>query len=131
MGYAGPSIAAQEWIELINSDPKFREPLESERAFLGPHARIWNSLGMPVAFDWRAGRIEVKDPAAPTITKMIEITRILRANVFSESGEAFSESGHHAGFLPGFEQSPIVRVGLSHQERSSRIRPLAAARFST
>jgi hypothetical protein len=98
----GPAISAEEWISCVDAEPDFRVPTESEKAWIGEHARIWKDYKYPVAFDWTNGHIEVKGAEAATISRMKEVAGKLSAKVFSETGEVFDQSGEHAGFLSGF-----------------------------
>jgi len=98
----GPSIAASEWLSVIEKDSTLRVARQDESEWLGRHARIWSGHQHSPAFDWVNGQIEVKDPDGETIAKMKELAAKLQASVFSESGELFDNTGGHAGFLPGF-----------------------------
>ena len=98
----GPSIAAESWLQYVDSEPDFRTPERSEAEWLGPYARILSNYSIPFAFDWANGQVEVKNPDAPTIARMKQLAAKFSSSVFSETGELFDDSGTHAGFLPGF-----------------------------
>src|SRR5258706_11390324 len=99
---SGPEISAEEWLRYIDAEADFRAPTSEETESLGEHARIWSGHKIPMAFDWSGGQVEVKNPNAPTISRMKQVATKLSATVFSETGELYGQSGEHAGFLPGF-----------------------------
>lgn len=98
----GSEITAHEWIECVDAEPDFRAPTESESEWLSGHARILTGHSIPFAFDFVNDQVQVKSPDAPTIARMNRLASKLSASIFSETGEIFTESGNHAGFLPGF-----------------------------
>lgn len=101
----GPAITAEEWLRCVGEEPDFRSPVGAEAEWVGEHARVWTGYKYPVAFDLTfQGDIDVKSPDRLIIARMKALAAKLSANVFSQEGEIFDESGEHAGFLPDFPQ---------------------------
>jgi hypothetical protein len=99
----GPAITADDWLLCVDEEPDFRPPVGAEAEWVGEHARVWAGHKYPVVFDLTCrGEIDVKSPDRLVIARMKALAAKLSANVFSEEGEIFDESGEHAGFLPDF-----------------------------
>ncbi len=99
----GPTITSQEWLDCVGGEPDFRVPEGGELKWVGPIARVWSGHGeYPVVFDWVDGQVDVKNPDERTVARMKRLATKLAANVVSETGEIFRESGESAGFLPGY-----------------------------
>jgi hypothetical protein len=99
----GPSITSDEWLVVIAEQADFRLPQGDESEWAGPFARVWSRHSdYAVVFDWADGQIDVKNPDEPTVAMMKKLATYLSANVISETGEIFTDSGESGGFLPGY-----------------------------
>lgn len=93
-------ISLSEWQEIINGDPQLR--LENAAEMIAPSVNLrYENIGMavctmededeeyPVYFDYRDGRIVVKNPNDQIINKMKEIAEKLNASVIGDEGEIY------------------------------------------
>jgi hypothetical protein len=89
----GQDIAAQEWIELIESDPDLSLADPPDR-FPGDRRSyaVWTAYpdGYPAWFSLADGSIEVKGIDEAILTKLRFFARKLDARIVSELGEEFS-----------------------------------------
>ena len=99
----GPAIGSDEWIAAVAAQNDFSLPEGDESELVGEFARVWSGHSdYSVVFDWVDGQVDVKSPDALTIARMKMLSTRLVANVISETGEVFDESGESAGFLRGY-----------------------------
>lgn len=94
-------ISLSEWQEVIKGDPQLR--LENAAEMKAPNGMTlrYENPGIavcimeeedeeyPVYFDYRDGRIVVKNPNDQIINKMKEIAEKLNANVIGDDGEIY------------------------------------------
>ncbi|HUO10437.1 MAG TPA: hypothetical protein VM008_19175 [Phycisphaerae bacterium] len=95
-----PPISLDEWIALVDADPELRldgraqvqAPDGSIISYENPGLAIWTPNGVPHAgnwFDYRRGRIVVKNPDENTIAKMKQLAAKLQAKVIGDEGEEY------------------------------------------
>ena len=55
---------------------------------------VWNGHpeNLRVLFDWYNGRISVKNPDDYMVEKMLRISRLLKARVLGDEGEAYNQN---------------------------------------
>src|SRR5262245_36848416 len=88
---AGPPIAVEEWLRLVDSDPGLaRDPRN-------PDFILWNHPSRARCnawLQWRDGNIHSKGPDPPLIRKMTELAERLGATVQGDcSGESYLANG--------------------------------------
>jgi hypothetical protein len=71
-------IALDEWLAYARHDPDFE--LDEDAVMFGD---VW--------FDYRAGRIVVKNPDEDIVEKMVRVARALGANVQGDDRERYGE----------------------------------------
>ena len=77
----GKEIGAQEWLELVSSDPELI--LDPDN---GPYAVRWDAEAW---FDWAEGNVFTSDPNSPTVEKMLALAQRLSALVQGDDGEFY------------------------------------------
>jgi len=96
----GPDISASEWQAYIADDPEMTITGAAEAALPGGDVlRYQNSLlaewrkptGQTAWFDFRKGRVVVKNPDEETVEKMKRVARALRARVQGDDGEFYGD----------------------------------------
>jgi hypothetical protein len=87
---AGESISVAEWRSVVESDPELLWGPE-----LGEHAAIWRSSPESEVewVDLEAGNLEVKNPSAALLAKLVSVAKVLHAHVEGEDGESYESSG--------------------------------------
>lgn len=89
----GPDIAAQEWIEVIESDPdlSIADPPNRSQGDRRCYA-MWTSYpgGYPAWFCLSDGSIEVKGIDEAILAKLQHFASKLNARIVSEMGDEFS-----------------------------------------
>ncbi|MCD2424928.1 hypothetical protein LQ567_19245 [Niabella pedocola] len=95
------AISLQEWMELVKNDPKMQLDHEATAATTSGDAIAVDSEGLSVwtaysrdgiegnhaRFSYHAGTIDVKNPDAEIIDKMLAMAMQLRAKVVGDDGE--------------------------------------------
>ena len=87
---AGESIPVVEWRSVVEGDPELQWGPE-----LGENAAVWKS-GPEAEVEWvdlEGGNLEVKNPSAALLAKLVSIAVLLRAHVEGEEGEGYESSG--------------------------------------
>jgi hypothetical protein len=96
----GPDIPDSEWQTYVAGDPEMTMTGAAEAALPGSAVlRYENSLlaewrrpmGGTVWFDFRRGRVVVKNPDDETVEKMKQVARALRARVQGDEGEFYGD----------------------------------------
>jgi hypothetical protein len=96
----GPDIPDSEWQAYVTGDPEMSITGAAEAAL--PEGRVLryeNTLlaewrrptGGVVWFDFRSGRVVVKNPDEATVEKMKQVARALRARVQGDDGESYGD----------------------------------------
>ena len=95
-------VGEQEWRSYVAADPEFELTGVAETPtpdgvlrYENPGLACWSGHpgGEQVWFDFRRGRVVVKNPDEPTIAKMIEVARALGARVEGDDGEVYESPG--------------------------------------
>jgi hypothetical protein len=95
-------IAAAEWRTYVAGDPEFELAGVAETPtpdgtlrYENPDLAIWRGhpSGEAVWFDFRRGRVVVKNPDEPTIGKMVTVARALGGHVQGDDGEIYESAG--------------------------------------
>lgn len=94
-------ITAVEWNDAVTADPNLRPDQEN-----GPHAAVWLGPGGAVKgwFDWSAGAVYTTNPDRPSVAKMLELAKRLRARVQGDHGEFYESANDWA--VGGDETGP-------------------------
>ncbi len=79
-------ILAEEWMDLIKSDPELVPAPENGQYFV-----IWRGTTKypETWFNWVSGNITTKNPDKATLRKMLEIATRFNANVQGDEGEVY------------------------------------------
>jgi hypothetical protein len=81
-------ISAEEWLELVESDPELTiDPRDN-----GPYFALWVAhwvQGDHPWFDWFKGAIKTKHPDRMTLVKALQIARHFGARVQGDDGEVY------------------------------------------
>ena len=98
---AANMIGKGEWRTVVETDPelslervvKAKLPFGKELVYENPLLAMWlaHPNGSPVPFDFRRGRVIVKNPDAAILNKMRQIAVLLNARVQGEAGEFYDE----------------------------------------
>jgi hypothetical protein len=95
-------IAEAEWRNYVTGDPEFDLAGVAEAPspdgtlrYENPGLAVWrrHPEGAEVWFDFRRGRVVVKNPDEPTIEKMLVVARALAARVEGDDGEIYESPG--------------------------------------
>jgi hypothetical protein len=88
---AGP-ITLDEWLAIVDADPQMQREGAAESSassgiirYESPGLAKWNSTW----FDFRRGRIFVKNPSEDDITKMKQLAHLLNSIVVGDEGEEY------------------------------------------
>ena len=84
----GADISLDEWIAQLKSDPEMR--LDNVAEAVAPTG----DPGHEVLFDYRRGRIVVKNPDETILRKMWSLAQKLSAKVEGDEGESYDQNGH-------------------------------------
>lgn len=97
-------IALDRWLQYVESDPDMRLDGYAEAStpdgtlrYENEGLAVWTTFsghdvnGNRAWFDYRDGRIVVKNPDDEILTKMISIANALGANVIGDEGERYPE----------------------------------------
>jgi hypothetical protein len=123
-GEARP-IAEAEWRSYVSGDPEFDltgaadvPTPEGALRYENPGLACWRShpSGEIVWFDFRDGRIVVKNPDEPTIERMLIVARALGARVEGDDGEIYDSPG-------GTPRPPRVSLGARLRGWLAKRRP--------
>ncbi len=97
----GERIADQEWRDLVDRDPDLtmtgevsvETPTGETLTYRSELLALWTGHPEdgPIPFDFRDGRIVVKNPDDATMAKLIEIAPTLGAQVQGDEGETYPE----------------------------------------
>ncbi len=93
-------IPLAEWQTFVGWQPDFRldgfaeatSPSGEVIRVEGPGLAVWTAHAHPVCFDWRKGRIVVKNPDQAILAKMREIAGALNARVQGDEGEFYDDA---------------------------------------
>lgn len=82
----GHEISADEWLELVSSDPTLTINVRS-----GPYFAEFVSSAQDIRrwFNWNEGNIVTKNPDRVTVEKMLQIASILGASIQGDDGEHY------------------------------------------
>jgi hypothetical protein len=84
----GPEISSEEWLKLVEADPRLR---------LEPRNGAYFALfGKEAWFDWTDGQVFAKNPDQATLRKMLEIADQLGAKVQGDDGEFYDSEWQFA-----------------------------------
>ena len=97
-------ITLEEWLAYVASDPEFRldgfaearTPAGDNLRYENPGLAVWTGWpgsgpdGNFAWFDWRAGRIVVKNPDDEILKKMCDVAKKLGGRVQGDEGEFHS-----------------------------------------
>lgn len=105
----GENIPEGDWTALVESDPTLTmtgsvsttTPDGSTISYDSPLLAEWAHDGASIPFDFRSGRVVVKNPDGPILAKMIEIADSLDAKVVGDEGEVYSKTETHGIALEG------------------------------
>ena len=95
-------VAAAEWRTYVAGDPELELTGVAEMTtpdgtlrYENPDLAIWRGhpSGEAVWFDFRDGRVVVKNPDEPTIGKMVTVARALGGHVQGDDGEIYESAG--------------------------------------
>jgi len=112
----GQEISAEEWLEVVHSDP-----LLAINNLNGPH---FAELQLPNSdtqrwLDWCEGNIFTKNPDRKTLGKMLQVASHLGASVQGDDGESYQDvdslSEPAAARLPA-DREPVSTSGLLKRE---------------
>ena len=104
---AADGIAGEEWRAFVESAEDFtltggvaaQTPDGETLSYENPDLAVWNDHpdGTEVPFDFRDGRVVVKNPDAPTIERMVQVAASLAARVQGDDGEWYPEEASSDG----------------------------------
>ena len=105
----GENIPEADWKALVESDPTLTmtgsvsatTPDGSKISYDSPLLAEWAHDDASIPFDFRSGRVVVKNPDGPILAKMIEIAESLDAKVVGDEGEVYSKTETHGIALEG------------------------------
>lgn len=82
----GREISAEEWLEVVRSDPELKLA-----GVNGPYFALWTGESEYAEpwLDWHRGNIYSKNPDDAIIGKMLEIAKRLNAKVQGDDGEVY------------------------------------------
>lgn len=95
-------ITEGEWWDLVAADPDLElagaaetETPDGVLRYENPGLALWRAhpTDEKVWFDFRNGRVVVKNPDEPSIAKMLEVARELGARVVGDDGETYEVPG--------------------------------------
>ena len=99
---AARMIGDAKWRALAEADPELRWdgmvkaklPLGRELVYENPLLAIWvgHPDAHPVPFDFRRGKVVVKNPDNPTLDKMRQVALLLNARVQGDGGEFYDSN---------------------------------------
>jgi hypothetical protein len=100
----GPEISLADWTALVNSDPELRlDGIAQTQTAAGdmlkyenPGLAMWTSSAdsnLTTWFDFRRGRIVVKNPGEQALRKMWMVAQVLSAKVQGDEGEVYGPEG--------------------------------------
>ena len=101
------SIRLEEWLDYVHGDSEMRlDGVAEVRApdgttirYENPGLAVWTAGG-ETWFDFRNGRVVVKNPDDRTLTKMVAIAEKLGARVQGEEGERYDSETPAAASSP-------------------------------
>jgi hypothetical protein len=100
-------ISREDWLAYVEQDPEMRLDCAAETTTTEGETLRYESAGLAVWtaysghgvngnmawFDYREGRVVVKNPDDQILGKMVEIARDLDANVQGDDGERYDDPG--------------------------------------
>ncbi|MBZ5685415.1 MAG: hypothetical protein LAP86_10290 [Acidobacteriia bacterium] len=105
----GPEISLAEWTEYVKSDPEMRldgfaqaANLKTDETIRYENAGValWTAYSQKPNtpwFDYRRGKIVVKNLDPEILAKMWQIAQALSANVQGDEGEIYDQAGNVVG----------------------------------
>jgi hypothetical protein len=98
----GPEINLEEWVATVRSDPEMRLDGAAEAVtssgdrlrYENEGLAVWTgNPGHEVWFDYRRGRIVVKNPDQQVLRKMYALAQRLSGRVVGDEGEVYDDKG--------------------------------------
>ena len=102
----GPEISLDQWIATVRSDSEMRldnvaealMPSGNRLRYENEGLAVWTGCpGREVWFDYRRGRVVVKNPDQQILRKMWTVAQRLSAKVEGDEGETYGENGNPVG----------------------------------
>lgn len=117
----GENISESEWRSLVESDATLTlvgsvsaaTPNGSTISYNNPLLAEWRHEGSSIPFDYRSGRVVVKNPDGGILIKMIEIAEILDAKVVGDEGEIYTKTDTRGVAIKGV---PITAPAVATQQ---------------
>lgn len=108
---AGDDIPSSEWQALVATDPSLKIMGEvaadtgsgASISYKSENLALWSGhpSGVEIPFDFRKGRIVVKNPDGPILKKMLSLAERLQAKVQGDEGEVYTLQETHGIPLEG------------------------------
>jgi len=122
-GNEGQEILAEEWLDVIKSDPELVPAPENGQYFV-----IWRGTTKypETWFNWVGGNITTKNPDKATLRKMLEIATRFNGHVQGDEGEIYDEAAFEVfddSFLDSSSGTSATQ-NASPYKRASNLRRL-------